>query len=534
MIKLLKITLKNINMIFNRNSRTENVLKTSTIGVTCNLINIALGFVYRTYFIMILSASYLGINGLFTNILQMLSLAELGVTSAISYRLYAPIKENDLLQVAKLMTFFKQVYHTIAAAILVFGLMLLPKLEFFINDTNEIPNDINLQVIYLLFLFQTVSSYCFSYKQSLLSADQKQYLLSISQTMICFIGYVLQLISLTLWRSFSLTLTINIANTVCLNYLVSQWVEKKYKSVFSIKTSLDNEEKKKIYSDTKATMLHKVGGTVLNSTDNIILSKFVGLTVLGKYSNYALIITSLNGIMGQLFSSFTSSFGSAHVSLTQDDAFTAYKRVLFVNFWITGWITTSLLVLIDPFISIWLGPHMQLDNTISVVLAIQFYIVSCRKITTSYIDACGLFIKDRYRPLVEALINLVISIMLVKRFGASGVIGGTIISHLLTVFWREPYILFKYEFCIPIKRYWHVYIKFAGVTFSSSLLFISIHQNIFISKSSMMVWVVEGIFYTFLYNAIAVLLFNKTEEFKFFTDLIYSKINTTLKQRGGN
>ena len=161
--------------MFNRESRKKNVLRASFVGATCNLINTILGFIYRTIFIKVLSSSYLGINGLFSNILQILSFADLGISTAIVYRFYEPISKNDVTKVGQLMNFFKKVYNGVASIILVAGLSLLPFLNQFIKESSEIPSDINLQEVYLLFLLQTLSSYLFVYKQTILSADQKQY-----------------------------------------------------------------------------------------------------------------------------------------------------------------------------------------------------------------------------------------------------------------------------------------------------------------------------------------------------------------------
>ena len=318
--------------MFNQNSRKSNVVKSSFMGTTYEVINIILGFVYRTVFIHALSSNYLGINGLFTNILQILSFADLGISTAITYRFYEPINKNDVHKVGQLMVYFKNVYRIIAIVIFVVGISLLPFLNFFIKDTNELPEDINLKIVYLLFLLQTLSSYLFIYKQTILSADQKQYLVSlfqISRTTLC---YTVQMIVLVLTKNYTLILIINTILTLLTNYIFSEWAASKYKEVFEVKDSISKEEKRQIINDTKATLCHKIGGTVLSSTDNLIISKYVGIIATGLYSNYSMVLSKLSGILGQLFGGFTSSLGSAHVAQDEEKKYISYRTLLFGNF----------------------------------------------------------------------------------------------------------------------------------------------------------------------------------------------------------
>lgn len=322
--------------MFNHESRTKNVLKASFVGATCNLLNTILGFIYRTIFIQILSSNYLGINGLFSNILQILSFADLGISTAIVYRFYEPISKNDIAKVGQLMNFFKKVYMSVATVILVVGVSLLPFLNFFIKDSGEIPQDINLQVVYLLFLLQTLSSYLFVYKQTILSADQKQYVASLIQTFITLIRYIFQLLILVATHKYIWTLVSSILLNLLFNFIFSEWVSHTYKEVFNVKESISKEEKKQIFDDTKATLCHKIGGTVLNSTDSIILSRYVGIVATGLYSNYSMILSSLSSVLNQVFGSFTSSLGNAHVEQNKEQKYISYRRLLFGNLWITS------------------------------------------------------------------------------------------------------------------------------------------------------------------------------------------------------
>lgn len=505
--------------IFNQHSRTKNVLTSSLTGATCNLINTLMGFVYRSMFLQLLSASYLGVSGLFTNILQVLSLTDLGISTAITYRFYDPIDKNDYYKVGQLLLFFKKVYRIIASVIFALGMCLYPFLEFFIKDTGELPSDVNIRLVYILFLSQTLSTYLFSYRQTILSADQKQYLASFYNTVLTFVRYALQLCVLFVSKNYTLTLALSIFATIIGNIILSLWVTARYKPVFTVRESLSREEQKQIIQDAKATMMHKIGGTVLNATDSIVLSKYIGLIITGIYSNYSLLINSIMGILNQLLSSFTGSIGSANVALSQDKAYIVYRRLLFANFWVGSMVTTCLFVLINPFILLWVGESMQLSMSVVTVLCVQFYLQVCRKVSTSYTDACGLFVKDRIRPLIEAGLNLGISIFLVIKAGIIGVFLGTIISCLLTVFWREPYILFKYEFKKPIWDYWKLYAKFAIITIGVSFL-LNRFQNWVAMESSVINWIVLGFTCLVFYNIIAAVSFWRNKELRYYCSIL--------------
>ena len=514
--------------MFNHESRTKNVLKASFVGATCNLLNTILGFIYRTIFIQILSSNYLGINGLFSNILQILSFADLGISTAIVYRFYEPISKNDIAKVGQLMNFFKKVYMSVATVILVVGVSLLPFLNFFIKDSGEIPQDINLQVVYLLFLLQTLSSYLFVYKQTILSADQKQYVASLIQTFITLIRYIFQVLILVATHKYIWTLVSSILLNLLFNFLFSEWVSHTYKEVFNVKESISKEEKKQIFDDTKATLCHKIGGTVLNSTDSIILSRYVGIVATGLYSNYSMILSSLSSVLNQVFGSFTSSLGNAHVEQNKEQKYISYRRLLFGNLWITSICTVCLYNLLNDFIIVWVGTDMLLDELTVTVLCIQFFMETARIISLSYTNGCGLFVRDKIRPLIEAAINLVVSVVMANLLGVAGVFIGTIASHCCTVFWREPYLLYKYEFKKSIKEYWEYYGTAAILTLIMSFLIRKSMTNMVLLRvDNLLMWIFKAISVLVLSNVFLVILLHRNLDFKFFFCLIKGKFIKT-------
>lgn len=510
--------------IFNDRSRTQNVIKSSVITLLTSCINTIIPFIYRFIFVQILSAEYLGINGLFSNILQLLSLMDLGISTAIVFRFYEPISNEDVEKVGQLISFFKTVYSVVATMITVVGLGLLPFIYYLINDTSEIPADINLRLVYILFLLQTVVSYTYSYKQSLLQADQNHYVVSIFQCCLNIIRYILQIIFLIATKKYIVTLVISIFVTILMNYVFGLWITRKYGAVFQVRSRLSKEERKGILDDTKACMFHKIGGSVLYATDNIVLTKCVSLAATGLFSNYTLIVYGINNLINQVLGTFTTSIGNANVKISRKEQYKIFKKMLFINFLVSGWVSVGMYCLLQQFVLIWLGQKMLMNKSIVLLLCIQFYLESIRQITIAYTMASGLFVKDKFRPLIESFINVIISVIFAIKIGVAGVILGTIISHLLTVNWRDPYILYRHHFNRKTTEYWRFFIGY-----TMSVVVIGTVSKVIIDQINSRnvncgIWIMEGILLTFIYFIIEYVIWNRSEELKYFVCIIKEKI----------
>ncbi len=513
--------------MFNSQSRINNVIKIAAITEVCTVINQLMGFVYRTIFLIYLSNVYLGINGLFVNVLQLLSLADLGIGTAITFRFYKPIKEGNINKVGALMIYFKTVYRIILLVIISLGIVMIPFLNFFIKDISEIPSDVNISIVYLLFLTQTAASYMFAYKHTLLTVDQRQHTLSVVQSILSFFKYIMQIVVLVVSRNFTITLIISIGISIIGNYIISIYVTKLYKEVFSSVEKLTKYEKREILIDTRACMFHKIGGRVLTSTDSIILSKFVGIISVGIYANYSLIITSINNLASQIFSNTTASLGNMAVSLDASKRYAIYKKMLFVNLWVASSLAACICVLINPFIRLWVGDDSLLSTFTVSCLTAQFYLGLTRQINIAFTSANGLFVKDMYRPVIEAGLNLVMSIILVKYLDIAGVFLGTVISSLLTVTWREPYLLFKYDFKCSTREYWLMYSSFTSLTIFVCILF---NKFIVFPISSFISWMGAGVLTFGLTQVIMMLLFKKKIEFAYLKNIVIQFSKKLLKK----
>ena len=508
--------------VFNQQSRTDNARKSSILGITNQLMRYVLAFVYRTVFLLVLTKEYLGLEGLFTNILAILQLAELGIGVAIVYRMYKPIQHEDVHKVAAYMNFYKWVYRIIALVILVVGLILLPFLDFFIKDTAEIPADIDIKVLYLFFLLQSVTSYLFVYKQSILTADQKGYTVSIFSIIVQTIRYVVMFPMLILTKNYPLTLGVSIATVVVTNYILSWVTHRKYREVFVLKDKLTKEEKKEILKDTSAMMCHKVGEALVFGIDSILVSKYVGTGMLGIYSNYSLLINAVTGLLTQFLGSFIASLGN--LSILSDDAnkMKVYKRLIFLNNWVVCFCTVSMFVLINPFIRIWQGADMLLPMTTVAALSASFFINNARWVTNSYITASGLFTKDKWRPFVQAAINLVASILLVKAIGITGIFVGTIISCVTTIWWREPHVLHKYELHASVGTYWFRHAVTVLLTAGICVGCYFLSNLLDASFASFMIRVAMCVV---IPNGLMALLYCRSQDMRFYVDYVLRRLH---------
>lgn len=504
-----------------KDSRTKNSIRNSSVSIINQILTVGMDFIVKTIFIAVLGSEYLGINGLFSNIITLLSLADLGIGVAIPYSLYKPLADNNKKKIQGLMNFYRKVYNIIGIIVIVVGLSLTPFLPHIIKDMPDING---IYLIYMMFVIHSALSYFFVYKKFLIESDQKGYIVS-KITFICsLLLNIVRVIVLLITKNFILYLFCSIVFVLIQNFWYSYKANKMYPYIKEKNNEIiSNEDKKEISNNVKALLIYKIGSVITLGTDNIVISKWIGLVAVGIYSNYILIVNSLNNVLMQLFNAITSSIGNLVVT-NNERSKSIYEKLNFFNFYIYSLCSICLLVLINPFMDLWLGENYILDNWVAILLAFNFYITGMQAVTNSFRTAYGLFYKAKFRPIVMVIINIVVSIILVKPLGISGVLIGTILSRLLTVAWLDPYVVYKYGFKNnPIsyyKRYVYYLIIFVlcggGLYYISTLFVIN---NIFS-------WIITALIVFSLYNLIIYLLFKNTEEFKFF----YKKVLNLLKK----
>lgn len=501
-------------------TRTEYSFLNILAGIGGYVLNTIVGFVCRMIFTRCLSADYLGISGLFTNILTMLSLAELGIGSAIVYALYKPLAENNEEKICSLVQFYRKAYIVIGIVVAVIGMAMFPFLNFIIQDPPNITEDIN--VIYLFYLFNSVFSYFFSYRASLLQAAQKNYLVVGTNYIITILQSVFQILILLLTSDYMLYLIIQIIGGISYNIIVSYIAKKQYPYIVQKGKPLEKTEIKSISRNVRYLVINKLANMLLSNTNSIITTYFSGLSITGLLSNYTLFISTINSLLNQVFNGLTASIGNFGVTENDDRKLLLFNTINLANFWFFGWAAVGILCCTSDLVRWFFGEKYVLDVSIPVILATNFYVIGLMNAVWSFKNALGLFKYGRYILIGTSILNLFLSIYLGNVWGVFGIQAASVIARLLTNAWYEPYALFKYGFHKSPYVYLKKYVKYTVIiiiTCGLCLLSCSrISINIIVDP------LLKMIICTIIPNGVFFICFRKLEEFK----MLKAKVETVL------
>ncbi len=496
--------------------RTKYSIYNSISSLVSSSTTMLLGFIAQAIFIRLLGYEYLGLNGLFTNVITMLSFFELGMGNAIVYNLYKPIADNDTKKIKALMNFYKKAYNVIALLVFGVGIIILPFIKVFVG---EVSVNVNLYLVYFLFLLSTVSTYLISYKRSLLYANQKNYIINIIHTVYTIVLNIVQLLVLYFTKNYYLYLGIKVCCQLIENVIISINANKLYPILNEInKEKLDKKTEKNIFDKVKGLLCHKVGGALVNGTDNIIISKFLGVYTVGLYANYELITRACNIMFGQMLSSTTASVGNLLASKDRSKAFTVFKKMRFLNFWISCFTATCILVIVQPFVKIWIGKDGLLPIVVVMVITFNYFQKMQRNTYFAFKDSAGIWVEDKYVPLVESAINIAVSIIGVKLIGLAGVFIGTILSGLSYWCYSYPKYVYKKLFDRKYFDYYKETFGYIGLFLVIAALTYFISTFTIINNGLLQV-VVNTSLCLVIPNIIIVLLFRKSEEFKYMIDI---------------
>lgn len=497
-------------------SRKANFIKNLFSGFITRIIMMILLFCVRTVFVYTLSKEYLGVNGLFSNILTVLSLAELGFGSAMIYSLYEPLANENHEKVLSIMNLYRKAYNVIGLIVIGAGLCVIP----FLNDiVSNRPNIQNFELIYVLYLLNTGLSY-FSgaYKKSLLTADQKQYLVNLYANLFTFIRSVLQIIVLLVFKNFILYLVIQVLCTVLENLYCSMQVNKKYTYMKNVKISkINSKEKNRIFKDVKALFLTRIGHIMLNGTDNLIISKFIGLAEVGVLSNYVLIIDSLTSLVNQICTAATAGIGNFIASNDNEANHTLFKNIEFLNYWIYSCCTLCLIFLLNPFIKIWIGKNYLFDIPIVIVLGINFFIAGICNVFWTFRSTLGLFVQGQYRAIIVGVVNVLLSVIFANYMGVFGVLIATTISRVCITLWYDPYIIYKHGFNKSAKIYLKMY--FRRILAMIVCVWLCIFFSQLIQINSLISLILFAVIVFCIINIVNCLFFFDTNEFKYYLSM---------------
>lgn len=499
---------------FNNKGRTENVVRNINVALICQVINTVLGFVSRSFFISTLGKTYLGVNGIFSNILTVLSFAELGIGTAIVYNLYEPLKEHDRHKVGALINFYKKSYFIIGSIIIFVGFALTPFLTYLINEQPDVKEDISW--LYMLYLISTVVSYYNAHKKSLLIADQKQHITSVYRQLMHTLQVLLQILFLYLTKEYIIYLVIQIACNVLENYLIGRETDRLYP--FLKRTKHEKLEKgllNSIKKDVGALAVYQFNSSIIHGTDNILITAMEknGVQTVGLYANYTLISETVNMLLGIITNALTPSIGNLNVETDVKKKEDVFYTTLFLCTWVYGFACSGIMALSNRFVSVWIGSHYILEPAVVFAIVLQLYIRGVHYAAYSYRVTCGLFVQSKYIPVLTSLINIGLSIILGKEWGIFGILLASSIARIITTGISDPLLVYKHIFKkLPISYYVH----YVGYT---CLVIICYYATTIVTdRIYMQGWigfVIVSVVFTLIFNGLFILFTFKTRAFKY-------------------
>lgn len=502
-------------------SRVFNSIKNITYGVANKLLGLVLSLLGRYIFLNILPIEYLGIDGVFSNVLTMLSMADLGFATAMAYSFYKPLAEHDEDKLIRLMTFYRKIYHIIALVVAVIGLMLVPFLDYLINTNHDIQH---LTLYYLISLFNTVVSYLFAYKQSIVTADQKYYIISKYSMWIAFAKIIFQTIILYLTHNYTAYLCVGVVTTIAYNLLVNHQANKYYPYICK-KSQLEHEDKKNIFENLKAVFIYKISEVLMTGTDNTLISVIVNTAAVGLYGNYLTIINKIVQFANIIFGSMTASIGNMVAKESKEKGYELFKSMRMCSSWMAGYISICMFFLIEGFVKMWLGEEYVMPRLVLVAILCNTFYDIMRKPLLAFREATGLYKKMKYVMLICALCNIVLSIVFgaFLHGGVAGIILASLVSRLCTSFWYEPIVLYKDYFGVSKYKYFRDTIESILLCLFTGVVCRGISDRLIVT--GVITWIIKGIVCTVVVNVIYFLYYFRSKEFKNIVRTLVKKSN---------
>ncbi len=510
----------------NTQSRVRNSVRNTFFGAVAFLLKMLLQFVVRALFIRFLAIEYLGVNGLFTNVLNILSLAELGIGNAIVYSMYKPIAEGDTEKIKSLLALYKKFYFIIGAVIIALGLALIPALPYLVTDVPDL--DISLTAVYVLFLAQTVIGYFFAYRRSLIFAHQRNDVESKVSLLSQIVLAAAQIVIIVLWKNFYAYVGAMVVATTLDAVLIFLLSFRLFPEVRGRAQKLSEEDRHEISKNTRALFFHKIGGAVVFSTDSIIISAFISTRILGLYSNYTLVTSALASVVTLLCTALRSSIGNYIATSDKEKSLRIFHALSLVLLWFVGFLFIGMFCCFQDFITLFAdGREACLDFFSVALICVSFYFTYTKGIVGAFKECTGLFWNDRYKSLAEAAVNLGLDFAFVFWIGLPGVLLATIISTVCIPLWIEPYVLYKNYFGRSVKGY---YLRYAVYTLVTVFVCAATFAATYFLPSGTVLWFLAKLaICAVLPNLLYLLVYFRTPEFKF----LFGVAKGLLKKKEG-
>ena len=450
-----------------------------SISITTKVIVLVFAIVLKSLLIRFCGNDTNGLYSLFTSILGFLAIADLGVGTAISFSMYKPIVEGNTKKVAALYNLYKKVYFIVGICVAVGGLIVMPFLPTLAKDYSS---SYNIYLTYSIMLIAVVLTYAYSSKVSLINAYKNNYVTTLINSIATITRRIIQLFVLIFTHSFEIYLLAKIVGVSVEWLLVELYSRKHYKELITTKEKVDQETKHEVVKNTKAMFMHKIGAVVVSTIDGIIISACLGVAILGKYSNYLIIITSMVTVLNLFFTPITSVIGHLCATGNVKEERKYFRFMYFLNFTVGIVFFLGYYAIINNLVSIFFGGDLVMDYSIPFVLTLNYFIQYMRQTVLLYRDATGVFYQDRFKPIFEGILNLSLSLLFVQWFGVVGVIVATIITNVFICHIVEPYILYKHGFKQPKDKVkYYILNYFLILVFVVALICL---QNIMIHSSS--------------------------------------------------
>ena len=500
--------------------RTAKSIRNVSVMFVTQFVTLVLAFASRTIFIKTLGAEYLGLNGLFLNVLNALSLAEMGIGVAISYALYKPIAEGNREQIKSLLAFYRKCYFAVGAFVITAGCLFIPFLPYLIKGEIAVP--VNINHVYLCFLANSAIGYFFAHKRTIVDETQNKYMTNAIDFASKTVVSIVQIFILVKYQNYMAFLYAQIAGTLLASMAIYFLANKKFPYIKETCKPLPAAEKKKIWSNISILFLHKIGGIAIFGTDFVIISAFIGITEVGIYSNYTLIINTVSAFVLLFIASADAGIGNAIATLSKDELYTVFKRISFLIFCISGISTVCLLNLLNPFIKLWIGEAYILPYSITLIISINFFLVQNRWLVLTFKQDAGIFRPDMYKPLIEIVFNLGLSIFLAHYYGILGVVIATLANTLLICVGVEAYIAHKHIFKCNVWIYAKSYLIQILALLAAFAISFFINEFIHNFAIKCLVAILVSVFVYFLF-------FSRSMEFKYFVELTKKMIRNLIK-----
>ena len=507
-------------------SRLEKSTKTIAFNFANSALTSVLGFVSRTVFVATLGTEYLGLAGLLQNVLGVLAISELGIATAIGFSLYKPLANKDYKTVSALMSLYRKAYAIIAGIVFVAGMGLFFALDFFVPPEQQ---PYGTDVAYFTFLISNVSGYLFSYKTTLIGSDNQAYRLAPVIAGTSILQTIIQIAVLFISRNYVVYILVHMVCGIFRMVLQNRIITKMYPKVdFNSRDKLDPEIKHQIKRNIGGLVIARIGDYLVNSTDNLIITKLVSLAATGIYSNYLLIRDLVNGFIATFFGGISASLGNVVAVESDQKKLEVFDTLMFSAFFVYSFEAVCFLCLFNPFIgNLWLGEKFVFGMPTVAVIVINNYLTGLRIPIIHMKSAAGKYMEDAWVPFAFAGINLVASVILASYIGVTGVFLGTIIGSLLTADWYRPIVIYKYVFHVSVKKYYKRYVMYAALGFAYMGIAYAICSKI--NTTYVLIdFILTGVIAAGLPVIINVLLFHRSKEFAVVKSMCFRIINKLL------